>query len=212
MQSLMECVPEGWWSLADADTFYPDDLPEDWRLTYFANAFPAVLVPAALWQERSVHELSDWRADVHAGFRFFLDCPATSDQHARMRAAAALGPALAAFVMDQPKHVPRDCRNLRWLLAPQATEPEGIALLAPRPLNTDLRSARGWLDALPHRHCLVILDTPTASELDAWQQLIALMGRSLIVLSRHHHSNKAVNLLLHSDSSILRRLLAWAQF
>ena len=27
--------------------FYPDDLPEDWRLSYYANEFPVVLVPVS---------------------------------------------------------------------------------------------------------------------------------------------------------------------
>ena len=31
--------------------FYPDDLPQDWQLTYSSNAFNCVLVPVEYWCE-----------------------------------------------------------------------------------------------------------------------------------------------------------------
>lgn len=176
MHHPIDCVPEGWWAIGDADVFYPADLPHAWRLTYFANAFPAVLIPAAAWLDRSQAELSAWRSDVHAGFRFYLDCPAATDRRATARAIAAFGSALAALV-----RTPRRQGDARSAPACGAPEPDlpiprMLALRCPRPLNADLRGARDWLQRLANQPCLVILDRPKASELRAWNDLLALLG------------------------------------
>jgi uncharacterized protein YecE (DUF72 family) len=44
--------------------FYPEDLPEDWRLAYFATLFESVLVPATAWPEAPPGRLAQWAGDV----------------------------------------------------------------------------------------------------------------------------------------------------
>ena len=40
------------WRRRDWDEdFYPEDLPPDWRLAFYANEFQTVCVPAAYWRE-----------------------------------------------------------------------------------------------------------------------------------------------------------------
>ena len=185
MPTSIDVVPQGWWALADADSFYPDDLPREWQLTYFANVFPAVLVPGPLWQQRSESELADWHADVHAGFRFYLELTSGTDDRARSRATAALGPALIAFVAEAPE--PRGAEQVadqaRALIAPHTGHRIGASRHCPCHLNDNLRDARGWLDAQtepprPEPLRLVILDRPRSTELEAWQNLLLLLGRS----------------------------------
>lgn len=68
----------GWEQPGWAQTFYPDDLPADWRLTYYANQFRVVLVPP----ERLVASdaaLADWVADTDEGFRFVCESPPDLD-------------------------------------------------------------------------------------------------------------------------------------
>lgn len=48
MNDATRVSARGWWDLADRATFYPDDLPEDWQLSYFANCFRTTLLPASL--------------------------------------------------------------------------------------------------------------------------------------------------------------------
>jgi hypothetical protein len=50
--------------------YYPDDLPEDWRLGYYANEYPGVLIPAAVWAEDP--DVAQWLEDVSEGFVFYL--------------------------------------------------------------------------------------------------------------------------------------------
>ena len=65
----------GWKHKAWQDNFYPEDLPQDWFLGYYANEFPVVYVPAADWVKEQ--DLSGWIEDVSDSFRFILELPAT---------------------------------------------------------------------------------------------------------------------------------------
>jgi len=179
MPTSIDVVPQGWWALADANSFYPDDLPPEWHLTYFANVFPAVLVPGPMWQQRSESELADWHADVHPGFRFYLALTSSADDRARSRAAAALGPALIAFVAEAPERrgTEQFADKALALIAPHAGHRIGTSRHCPSLLNDNPRDARGWLDAQPEPPRLVILDRPRSTELEAWQNLVMLLGR-----------------------------------
>jgi hypothetical protein len=169
-------APGGWADLADADTFYPCDLPEDWRLTYFANAVGAVLVPSEQWVDAPPGELVGWRDDVHDRFRFFLNY--AGDQAASVAAArAALGVLLEALV-----GTPVGEDGVRPCLAPDRPDGPAIGYAAAPPdaVRGDLRGARHWLRELERRHGtpprLVVLARPTSAELSAWQQLVGLLG------------------------------------
>ncbi|MDH5218225.1 MAG: hypothetical protein OEX19_11040, partial [Gammaproteobacteria bacterium] len=41
--------------------YYPEDLPPDWRLDYYANEFTALAVPADNWRGLSEENLGQWR-------------------------------------------------------------------------------------------------------------------------------------------------------
>ena len=75
----------GWDYDAWQGSYYPEDLPPEWRLTYYANEHRAVLVPARDWAGAPSERWEQWVEDVHAGFRFFLELP---------RPAEGLAPAL----------------------------------------------------------------------------------------------------------------------
>jgi hypothetical protein len=64
---------EGWEHAAWSGSFYPDDLPHEWRLSYYANEFSLLLVPLAVWQAGDGEQFRGWREDVAGGFRFVLD-------------------------------------------------------------------------------------------------------------------------------------------
>ena len=68
----LDIVTTGWELPGWERGFYPEDLPADWRLTYFANEFHAVLVPRERWVDASESLLRAWHEDVHEDFRFFL--------------------------------------------------------------------------------------------------------------------------------------------
>lgn len=69
----------GWNHAHWQHNYYPDDLPAEWRLSFYANEFPAVLVPQQQWQEQ-LPQLADWAEDVPDEFRFFLQGEVSSAQ------------------------------------------------------------------------------------------------------------------------------------
>jgi hypothetical protein len=70
----------GWDHPGWQDSFYPDDLPEDWRLAYFANSFAAVLLPASLLSGLEVATIRDWLAEIEGDFVFYLEADTSSDK------------------------------------------------------------------------------------------------------------------------------------
>ncbi|MEW5837901.1 MAG: DUF72 domain-containing protein [Pseudomonadota bacterium] len=65
----------GWEHAEWVGTFYPDDLPPEWRLTFYSNEFDAVGLYAAGWMTPPVAALEQWLEDTHADFRFHLVMP-----------------------------------------------------------------------------------------------------------------------------------------
>lgn len=62
----------GWDHQEWQEAFYPDGLPEDWRLAYYAHFYPAALIPRPLWSTAAGETLSAWARDTPPHFRFLL--------------------------------------------------------------------------------------------------------------------------------------------
>lgn len=61
------------WQRADLDgQFYPEDLPSDWRLDYYSNAFRVVLVPQLEWMVWDEDDLEAIMEAVEAPFYFYF--------------------------------------------------------------------------------------------------------------------------------------------
>ncbi len=61
--------------------YYPDDLPEDWRLEYYANNHETLLLPAGRLLTADGEELQSWYEDTEDEFRFFLHGPGSLKTH-----------------------------------------------------------------------------------------------------------------------------------
>jgi len=62
----------GWQHSGWVDTYYPDDLPEDWQLDFYSHHFAIVLVPESEWLQASEDEIEQWLEDVNDGFEFLF--------------------------------------------------------------------------------------------------------------------------------------------
>lgn len=58
-----------------SDAYFPPDLPEDWRLAYYANDASCVLVPAAQWCGVAREGLAAELDELARGLVFFLEAP-----------------------------------------------------------------------------------------------------------------------------------------
>lgn len=93
----------GWDKPEWVGSFYPEDMPPEWRLSFYNTHFSCVYLPYVLWHRVSVDELARWRDDTLERFRFLLEPPpdgATPEDAARL---AALAPkALLAAPREGP--------------------------------------------------------------------------------------------------------------
>jgi len=53
--------------------FYPDDLPDDWLLSYYNTQFHAVYLPNSVWQTVPESTWLEWLNETHEGFVFVLE-------------------------------------------------------------------------------------------------------------------------------------------
>jgi len=53
--------------------FYPGDMPEEWRLSFYASQYNCVFLEADSWRQTSPPEFGKWRDDVHDQFVFLLE-------------------------------------------------------------------------------------------------------------------------------------------
>jgi hypothetical protein len=94
-------------------SFYPEELPDDWRLAYYSSLLPAVLVPAETSRRMNPELAQQWCADTDEKFQFivelsWLDCNALSASKTLspyLQAFTDLGPRLAGYylVLSEPE-------------------------------------------------------------------------------------------------------------
>ncbi len=72
MTTSIEVAAYGWQGAA-WDGFYPDDMPVEWRLDYYANEFFAVVVPLCEWSQADDETVLEWLEQVSADFRFYWE-------------------------------------------------------------------------------------------------------------------------------------------
>lgn len=189
-------IRTGWMPSPGQSDDYPDDLPHDWRLPYFANEHLGVLVPVETWIAASSAELDAWREETPARFRFYLE---TTDRRTDgpRRVARALGNQFGGLVGDA------DAVAADWLTDAQRWVREqpgaphsllgggsrGIALCCPTDLIRQPRDARRWIESLTDPasdtalapsgpSILCLLGHCGFDDLRRWQGLVELMGLS----------------------------------
>lgn len=93
----------GWEHDAWCGAFYPDDLPSEWRLSFYNTEFECVYLPYATWGHATVETLSQWREDTLARFRFLLEPGHGTDANQDATRVSALGEkAILATTHDGP--------------------------------------------------------------------------------------------------------------
>lgn len=103
-------------------TFYPEDLPEDWRLSYYNTSFNSVMLDAATLIDQHVDDISGWLADIQLQFRFLVavhahfDADATHALHLRLQ---ALGEHVGGIVVHTREFPLPDIEQLRQGLLTQ---------------------------------------------------------------------------------------------
>jgi hypothetical protein len=63
------------WQGEQWDGFYPEDIPAEWRLDFYANEFFALVVPYNAWSNEADEALLAWQDQVSDDFRFYWELP-----------------------------------------------------------------------------------------------------------------------------------------
>ncbi|RDH81365.1 MAG: hypothetical protein DIZ80_14840 [endosymbiont of Galathealinum brachiosum] len=136
-------------------SFYPDDLPVDWRLTYYANEYSAVLVPESKWRSKEA-DFEQWADDVPEGFRFYFLTSRADEEDGSVVSLVNiyLGDMFAGFV-----------------------QPEGndqVDLIHFE--SKSLREWKGWLQEADSKVVFLTDENPGIKQLSEFQSLVQLMG------------------------------------
>lgn len=136
MLPMLRLACRGWDRADWADTYYPADLPPDWRLRYLANDADGVLLTPALYATAAADAdcpPEDWADEVPADFRFFLAADsqrlaATDPAPVPVELAALLGSHWGGTLYADPSAAPRtDARDLYAYML--ATPVDGVSQL-----------------------------------------------------------------------------------
>jgi hypothetical protein len=165
----LRIAPRGWDHAAWVGSFYPEDLPPEWRLAYFSNEFRAVVVPAKTWWDAEPAALAHWLEEVGTRMRFYLELPERPVTAAMIRRANLLGVQFGGMVTTVGGEVhpipvghDDDCQGLhlvRWG-------------------GGDLRDLRKMLETLPSEQPSLLIiegDPPSLGLLRAVNELVSLL-------------------------------------
>lgn len=90
-------------------SFYPEDLPEEWRLDFYCNEFRALVVPAQLWTNDDSAEAQEWTSGLGEETRVYLEIPGQISLSRMRRASATLADRFAGFVAaSEPGSLPTE--------------------------------------------------------------------------------------------------------
>ena len=73
MGARVEVGAIGWQHASWGEDYYPDELPDEWMLSYFANEFRCILVPHTIWLDADKDSIAQWYEDVHDQFSFIVE-------------------------------------------------------------------------------------------------------------------------------------------
>ncbi len=75
MDSRLEIGAAGWQHPSWSESFYDEELPPEWRLTFYSNEFRFCVIPWSDWSSVSQETLEQLADDVEQPFRLFLQTP-----------------------------------------------------------------------------------------------------------------------------------------
>ena len=168
------------WDPDPAESWYPADLPEDWRLAYFANVAWAVLVPARQWLAPEPMPAGSWATETPERFRFYLERDGSEGAEGPWCGSRLdlLGDRLGGLVETA------GCggSELRRVLHPRSGASQSLAREVPVSAVSDIRAARRWIERAvaeaSGRPVLALLGPCRFGDLEGWQTLSELMGFS----------------------------------
>lgn len=149
--------------------FYPDDVPTDWYLTYYANYIMACVLSPEKWLCASASDITDWCEQTQDNFWFYLLCESVEQLEQARQCALSFPSKFAGCVLSSDVDVGSDLTVLRV----------GVEVF-----NYDYAQLRHAKPALMHwlasegaqTHALVLMSASKAHQVKEVQTLLELLG------------------------------------
>jgi hypothetical protein len=131
-------------------TFYPEDLPEDWRLAYYGHYWKDLLIPAREWGGFTAD--FGWVGELPDTLRLYFEIPEGLREAAEdcARLVAALGPRLGGVLVSATASLPAGVvpPGLLFAPVPHPSLPDGVVAASA------FRSPSSFVLVLEPRHDL----------------------------------------------------------
>jgi len=169
---------QGWQRAEWIGSYYPADLPPEWRLAYYANDCGCVLLPAEDWCSGDLEPLRAALGEAPSSLVVFLQAPAAEAAGCDLRLLAAHDTVLLVGRYD-----PRFAGIPQWVArAPDLwVDGESANALVRWTVDAiDLRDLRARAERLPEATRALVLDGGGADpgRVAELRALLELMGRS----------------------------------
>ncbi len=181
MQKTILVGVDDWLRFANDGEFYPDDLPAEWRLGYYANEFETACISLDQTLAGICQDLQ-WLEDLADGFQLYFAPPTDADESQNTEDAALSGElSHCRQVLIEQGDVPAD----HFLPSRHFWQPDQIiadASIARLPGDAEILQYRGWIEQFaaqsPHAQLRVWLDASTASaqKLTDCRMLVEMMS------------------------------------
>jgi len=163
----MQFGSRGWQHRAWAGSFYPDDLPSEWRLPFYTNEFDTVLIPSSELLDADQDQIQAWLEDSGDDFTFFVEFDDRHEFSQQFQMAQVLLPQLAGIVLNTSMEEQKlSADSIRVLTS--NTLGGDIQIYAPMPAAKDVALAETQLVyniettlAPNNRRCLGLLRSNT---------------------------------------------------
>ncbi len=140
MQTTIRVGVYDWAHFATDDGYYPDDLPEEWRLGYYANEFETACIRLTAQMLQQTDDL-EWLEDLAPGFRLYFDTPPEISRKSELLPQLNIFKTVISesAIATQAHFV--DVAACCW--TPQSQKTSAFALL---PGNADIKAYRRWIE------------------------------------------------------------------
>ena len=90
----------GWEFPAWQQDYYPEDIPSDWKLAFYANDFSALVLPESFWQGERLQAVVEQLEDIDPGFSVYCLLQSELPESALLLAAKqSLADYFAGFIV-----------------------------------------------------------------------------------------------------------------
>jgi hypothetical protein len=163
--AVLDWVGEG------IDDLYPDDVPNDWQLTWLANLVMSVVLPPTRWQRASEAQIRAWVEDTQDNFWFYLLCETPEQLEQAHQIASCFGQQFGGIIITFSVE------------AADTTRPYDLLTLGQEVLNYQAdtlrqgqQQIRTWRDGFTGNHGLILLSGKYRRAARDLHALLALLG------------------------------------